>query len=93
MKTIEEIKEYCISVDLQNVDAGDKSIGVHRGGKFIRFRDRHDIELFYSNISLKDLLSTYSAYNGLKCYKVEEPKDYKESYSIDILEILEYLTE
>ena len=93
MKTIEEIKEYCINVDLQNVDAGDKSIGAYRGGKFIRFRDRHDIELFYSNISLKDLLSIYSAYNGLKCYKVDEPKDYKESYSIDILEILEYLTE
>lgn len=91
MKTIEEIREYCINVDLQNVDSGDKSIGVGRGAKFIRFRDRHDIELFYRNTSLKDLLSTYSAYNGLKLRKLYEPKDYKESYSIDILDILENL--
>jgi len=75
MKTIEEIKEDCINVDLQNVDVGD----------------RHDIELFYSNISLKDLLKIYSEYNGLKDYKEENPQDYKESYSIDVLDILENL--
>ena len=91
MKTIEEIKEDCIDIDLQNVDAGDKSIGTYRGEEFIRFRDRHDIELFYSNISLKDLLDIYSEYNGLKDYKSENPKDYKESYSIDVLDILENL--
>ena len=74
MKTIEEIKQCCISIDLQNVNG-----------------DRHDIELYYRNVSLKDLLDIYSEYNGLKDYKSENPKDYKESYSIDVLDILENL--
>lgn len=92
MKTIEEIREYCVQVDLGNVLNGDKSIGAYsKGRKPIVFTCEKDIRLFYYNISLKDLLNTYSSYNGLECYKADEPKDYRESYNLDILSILELL--
>lgn len=91
MLTIEKIKQECIDIDMQNIDAGDKSIGTYVNDKFIQFRDLHDVELFYSNISLKQLLKVYSSYNGLECYRADEPKDYRESYNLDILTILELL--
>ena len=91
MMTIKKIKEKCIDIDMLNIDAGDKSIGTYIDGKFLQFRDLHDVELFYSNISLKELLKIYSQYNGLSCYKSDEPKDYRESYNLDILSILELL--
>ena len=91
MLTIEKIKQECIDIDMQNVDAGDKSIGTYVNGKFIQFRDLEDVELFYSNISLKELLEIYSSYNGLECYRVDEPKEYRDSYNLDILTILELL--
>jgi len=91
MLSIEKIKKECIDIDMQNIDSGDKSIGTYIDGNFLQFRDLHDVELFYSNISLKELLTIYSQYNGLKCYKASEPKDYRESYNLDILTILELL--
>tara|TARA_R110000803_G_scaffold145933_4_gene211759 strand:+ start:1153 stop:1428 length:276 start_codon:yes stop_codon:yes gene_type:complete len=91
MITIEKIKQECIDIDMQNIDSGDESIGTYIEDKFLQFRDLHDVELFYSNISLKELLAIYSQYNGLKCYKSDEPKDYRESYNLDILSILELL--
>jgi len=92
MLTIEKIKEYCIQVDLENVLSGDKSIGAYGKNKdHITFTCEKDIRLFYYSINLKDLLQTYSSYNGLECYKADEPKDYKESYSLDILSIIELL--
>ena len=91
MLSIEKIKKECIDIDMQNIDAGDKSIGTYIDGKFFQFRNLHDVELFYSNISLKELLTIYSQYNGLECYKVDEPKEYRESYNLDILTILELL--
>ena len=91
MLTIEKIKQECIEIDMSNIDAGDKSIGTYINGKFFQFRDLHDVELFYSNISLKELLTIYSQYNGLKCYKADEPKYYRESHNLDILTILELL--
>jgi hypothetical protein len=89
--SIEEIKKCCIEIDMANLDAGDKSIGTFIGDKFYQFRDLHDVELFYSNMSLKELLKIYSSYNGLECYRVDEPKDYLKSYSLDILSIIELL--
>jgi hypothetical protein len=59
--------------------------------KTITFTCEKDIRLFYFNINLKDLLQTYSSYNGLECYKVDEPKDYGESYNLDILTIINEL--
>ena len=91
MLSIAKIKKECIDIDMQNIDAGDKSIGTYIDGKFFQFRDLHDVELFYSNISLKELLTIYSQYNGLDCYKSDEPKDYRDSYNLDILTILELL--
>ena len=91
MLTIEKIKQECIDIDMSNIDAGDKSIGTYVDGKFIQFRDLHDVELFYSNISLKELLTIYSQYMGLSCYKSDEPKDYRESYNLDILTIINEL--
>ena len=91
MLTLEKIKQECIDIDMQNIDAGDKSIGAYIDGKFIQFRDLHDVKLFYTNISLKELLTIYSQYNGLSCYKSDEPKDYRESYNLDILTIINEL--
>ena len=91
MLTLEKIKQECIDIDMTNIDAGDKSIGTYVDDKFIQFRDLHDVELFYSNISLKELLTIYSQYNGLSCYKSDEPKDYRESYNLDILTIINEL--
>ena len=91
MLTIEKIKQECIDIDMTNIDAGDKSIGTYVDDKFIQFRDLHDVELFYSNISLKELLTIYSQYMGLSCYKSDEPKDYRESYNLDILTIIKEL--
>ena len=91
MLTIEKIKQECIDIDMQNIDAGDKSIGTYVDGKFFQFRDLNDVELFYNSTSLKELLTIYSQYNGLKCYKADEPKEYRESYNLDILAILELL--
>lgn len=91
MLTIEKIKKECIEIDMLNVDGGDTPIGTFMNGKFIQFRDLHDVELFYSNMSLKELLTIYSQYNGLECYKKDEPKDYGESYNLDILTIIDLL--
>tara|TARA_B100001094_G_scaffold148754_1_gene144058 strand:+ start:1647 stop:1922 length:276 start_codon:yes stop_codon:yes gene_type:complete len=91
MLTIEKIKQECIGIDMQNIDAGDTSIGTYVDGEFLQFRDSHDVELFYANISLKELLTIYSQYMGLSCYKSDEPKEYRESYSLDILTIINEL--
>jgi len=90
--TIQEIKEYCIQVDLQNVLDGDTSIGAYEKGKQpIQFTCEKDIRLFYYKISLIDLLQTFASYNGLECYRADEPEDYSKCYNVDILSVLEYL--
>ena len=89
---IEDIKEYCIQVDLENVLSGDDSIGAHAIGKpTITFTCEKDIRLFYYKIGLVDLLQVFSQYNGLECYRADEPEDYRKAYNIDILEIIEHL--
>tara|TARA_R110002050_G_scaffold237155_1_gene373076 strand:+ start:412 stop:645 length:234 start_codon:yes stop_codon:yes gene_type:complete len=77
MLNIEKIKQECIDIDMQNIEDDDKSID--------------DLNLFYNSITLKELLTIYSEYNGLKCYKNDEPKEYRESYNLDILSVLELL--
>lgn len=89
--TIKEIKEDCIQIDLANVESGDGSIGTFVDGEFIQFRDEHDIRLFYSSISLKELLTIYSQYNGLQCLKNDGESLKEHGYTIDILEIIENL--
>ena len=78
-------------MDMSNINDGDKSIGVYVNGEFLQFRDFRDVELFYSSISLKELLKTYTQYVGLNCYKTDHPKEYRNSYNLDILSILELL--
>jgi hypothetical protein len=91
-KTIDEIREYCIQLDLENVKSGDKSIGTYRKGtESIIFENEKEVRLFYWDISTLKLLTIYSEYNGLECYKYDEPIDYANTYSIDILEIIEAL--
>ncbi len=51
-----------------------------------------EIECYYEDISFEKLLHIYIQYNGLKCYQKEEPKDYKDSYSIDLITLYEILT-
>ena len=92
MLTINKIKEYCIKIDLENVLNGDKSICAYGKNKeTITLNSEKDIRLFYFNISLKDLLLTYSSYNGLKCYKSDEPVNYRNDYNLDIIEIINEL--
>jgi len=91
MMTIRKIKQMCIELDMSNIEVGDSSIGTHIDGKFFQFRDLHDVELFYSNISLKELLKIYAQYNGLEDYRIENPKDYRESYNLDLLTIIDFL--
>ena len=52
-----------------------------------------EVNDYYDNISFRKLLHIYSQYNGLSDYKDEEPKDYYESYSVDMLTILEILNQ
>ena len=52
---------------------------------------KENITNYYKNISFLKLLHIYNQYNGLKCYKEEELKDFKQSYSVDFLELEEIL--
>lgn len=88
--TIEEIKEYCIEVDMANIVA-DQSLVIKDGYKYQTLTNEKEVRLFYHSISLKELLKIFSEYNGLKCYRKEEPEDYSKSYSVDILSIIEEL--
>jgi len=96
MLNIEKIKQECIDIDMQNLEDGDKSIeDLNLFYNSITFEDGdksiEDLNLFYNSITLKELLTIYSEYNGLKCYKNDEPKEYRESYNLDILSILELI--
>lgn len=48
---------------------------------------KDNIIKYYENISFVKLLHIYNQYNGLKCYKEQELKDFKKSYSVDFLEL------
>lgn len=50
-----------------------------------------EIEAYYNDIELIDLLRIYISYNGLKDYRDEEPDSYKQHYSIDLISLLEIL--
>lgn len=52
---------------------------------------KKEIESYYEDISFKKLLNIYIEYNGLECYQKEEPKNYKDSYSIDLITLNEIL--
>lgn len=71
MKTIDEIQEYCVQVDLNNGLTED------------------EIRLFYDSQPLMNVLEIYSHYLGLSDYKRDNPEDYKNTYGLDILSILE----
>jgi len=91
MQTIKSIKDTCIAIDLVNIENGDKSIGITIGGKFIQFKEKDDVEIFYSRISLKDLLIIYSQYMGLSCLISDGESLSEHGYTIDILELIENL--
>tara|TARA_R100000426_G_scaffold33950_1_gene27509 strand:- start:387 stop:704 length:318 start_codon:yes stop_codon:yes gene_type:complete len=75
MKTIDEIKEYCVQVDLN--DPSNEST-------------EDDIRSFYDEQSLEYVLEIYSTYLGLEDYKRDNPEDYKKTYGLDILSVLEF---
>ena len=74
MKTIDEIQEYCVQVDLN--DPSNEST-------------EDDIRSFYDEQSLEYVLEIYSTYLGLEDYKRDNPEDYKKTYGLDILSVLE----
>ena len=75
MKTIDEIQEYCVQVDLN--DPSNEST-------------EDDIRSFYDEQSLEYVLEIYSTYLGLEDYKRDNPEDYKKTYGLDILSVLEF---
>lgn len=90
MKTIAEIKEECIDIDLANIRF-DNSIGVSLPNKdFLQFEDEKDIRIYYSNINLKQLLKIYSQYMGLSCLEQEESLE-KFGYTLSITDIINQL--
>ena len=74
MKTIDEIQEYCVQFDINNQSSQ---------------LTENDIRSFYDNASLKCVLDIYASYIGLRDYKKDNPNDYKNTYGLDILSILE----
>lgn len=81
MKTINQIKQECMDIDISNLD---QNIGVYVDGRIIQFRDVHDVELHYSNISIDALLRYYYSYMGLGDVTEEEIS----SYAIDIRDLV-----
>ena len=75
MKTIDEIQEYCVQVDLN--DPSNELT-------------EDDIRSFYDKQSLEYVLDIYSAHLCLKDYKRDNPEDYKKTYGLDILSVLEF---
>lgn len=86
MKTIKQIKQECIEIDLSNLS----NIGTVINGKYCTFTTKLEVELFYLNINLKDLLKIYSEYMGLKCLEKEEGLE-EHGYTINILDLIENL--
>jgi hypothetical protein len=84
VRTIQDIKNECIALDISNLG----SIGTTIDGKWYDFKTAKEIELFYEKMSLKELLHTYSQYNGIKDYNKENPSD---RYTIDLMDVLENL--
>ena len=52
---------------------------------------RKEIEAYYRDIAFKTLIRIFVSYNGLKCYREEEPEYYIKHYSIDLITLLEIL--
>jgi hypothetical protein len=46
-----------------------------------------EIKSYYKDICFTKLLHIFNQYNGLECYKKNKPRDFKESYSIDYLQL------
>ena len=74
MITIDEIQEYCVQYDLNNLS---------------NKLTEDNIRSFYDKQSLEYVLDIYSSYMGLSDYKKENPEDYKNTYGLDILTLLE----
>ena len=74
MKTIDEIQEYCVQYDLNNLS---------------NELTEDNIRSFYDKQSLEYVLDIYSSYMGLSDYKKENLEDYKNTYGLDILTLLE----
>jgi len=78
MKTIEQIKKECIEVDK-----------VHLGTN--GFGNENEIINYYKDISIKKLLIIYSNYMGLKCLVSDGESLEEHGYTINILDLIEYL--
>ena len=83
-KTIQDIKNECIELDITNLG----SIGTFINGKMYDFTTEKEIELFYESMSTKKLLHIYSQYQGIKDYNNEHPND---RYTIDLISVLDSL--
>jgi hypothetical protein len=90
MKTIGDIKEYCIAVDLAYISDG-VDIGVVEEGDYTHFKDENTVRAFYSRIKLKDLLELYSSYNGLEFLRADGEDLDKHGYTLDIQSVIDYL--
>ena len=89
--TINEIKEFCISIDLASMKFGEV-VGVTDSvsGELIEFESEKDVRIYYSNIDIKTLLEIFSHYNDLEEYSKNVSLE-ENHYSIDILDLIKHL--
>lgn len=88
--TIEQIKKYCISIDVENINFNN-SVAININGVHTELTNKKEVEIFYSSIKLKELLSIYSNYNGLECLERDGESLEKHGYTLDILSLIESL--
>ena len=89
--TIKEIKEFCISVDLDLIKFGH-FVGVTDSvcEGLIEFKSEKDVRIFYNNINIKTLLEIFSQYNVLEEYSKNVSLE-DNHYNIDILDLIKHL--
>lgn len=88
-KTIKQIKNECIEIDVSNIGKGDEiGVWLKDESRFLYFTDKNSVELYYEHINLKELLRIYSQYMGLNCIKGTPDE---ECYSISVLDLIDIL--
>ena len=82
MKTINQIKEECIAIDMDNLYTG--TVGVYVDGVWLQQLTENDVRLHYAMIDTAELLKYYVSYMGLRDISDAE----RSSYAIDIIELI-----
>lgn len=82
MKTIDEIKEECIQIDIDNLYTG--AVGVYVDGVWLKQTTENDVRIHYAKIDTAELLKYYISYMGLRDISDAD----RSAYAIDILSLI-----